>query len=300
MPADIPMFLPPLIKFIAASVICATSLEIAARYRLVLHTEFSCGVVTALDADYYWADRVRKVSPNLMKAMEQWSSEDFDDIPVGDNPDASVLVLDGLIAHSRSVRTAAENRLYSRPDYARDEQLVWAFKYEKGGLAKATLYGCSHHGLPVSVPFGSQSKKENRCSGNPESDWWVALDASLDPKIHMRELMRGSRGRIQGILGPLVHKARIIVRELVEKIIAFCGRGGRVGMDPEFSDGHSGILEEDVADERALRRKVEEDLHVTRDEIQVTHEDLGKWKNSYLNLADGFSGRTQSLDKRCR
>lgn len=69
-------------------------------------------------------------------------------------------------------------------------------------------------------------------------------------------------------------------------------------MDSECREESPANLEEDLAAERAPRRPAEEDLGVTLNELNVTRKDLRKWRNSYLNLADGFSQRTQSPGKR--
>lgn len=89
-----------------------------------MHGEFFCSVVTPLAADYFWTNGILKIGPSLMKAMEQWSSEGFNDVQANYTPDASALVLDDLKAHNSVVGAAAEDRLYSWRDYASGEQLV--------------------------------------------------------------------------------------------------------------------------------------------------------------------------------
>lgn len=228
MPDDIPVVLPPVIKFFAASVASPSSPNITVRYRSVIHAEFSCSVVSSLGADYYCTDRVLKDGPSLMKARNTWSAEGFEDPLVIDTLDTSTLDLENRFVRSRSVRAAADSYLYSRCDFGSGDQLVWAFEFHKSGLAEATLDICSHHGRPVLVHFGSHSKLPKRRSGNPDGDWWVVPDASLESKILMRELMRGSRGCMHGILEPLAQKDCIRVRDLVEKETAFCGCGGQI------------------------------------------------------------------------
>lgn len=91
--------------------VSARSPGITARYRSVIHGEFSCIVVSPLGADYYWAKCILKVGPILMKAMETRSTEGFKDIPVTDAPDSPDLDLDDLVVRSRCVRAAADSYL---------------------------------------------------------------------------------------------------------------------------------------------------------------------------------------------
>lgn len=98
---------------------------------------------------------------------------------------------------------------------------------------------------------------------------------------------------MHGILRPLAPKAR----ELVRKVTSFFRCGSRVSVDPKFREKRPAKLEEELAIERALRHTAEEDLRATLNELRVTRQDLRKWQNNYLNLAEGFSWRTQSSGK---
>lgn len=120
-------------------------------------------------------------------------------------------------------------------------------------MAQATASGSSHQSRQV-TPSGAV-----RCSnkGTPaEGEWWVNRETKADTKIPIGILVRGSWERLLPVLSPLATKPRISVKELVERVGAYCYRGGSTGEDPDGGKGSSERCRNPYVEIQELKREL--------------------------------------------